>query len=151
MWYNSCVQVSYCFFYCYFYSVHSILCNVIWPVSNILPQIDSECMRMVSVKVRINMMVFIQYLPEYKIRIVSSFIIWNNGALPYKCAQRHVLYRYFPDNWRLWRGVILCAGLSYVRISVVDCMTVMKVGLGRLCLVGRCECRSYLDENCSVY
>jgi len=68
-------EVSYCIFYCCFFSVHSNLCDVIWPVSNILPQIDSECMDMVSVKVRINMMVFIQYLPEYKMRIVSSLII----------------------------------------------------------------------------
>jgi len=46
---------------------------------------------------------------------------------------------------------MLCAGLSYIQISAVDCMTVMKGGLGSPCLVDRCECRSYLDENCSVY
>ena len=29
----------------------------------------------------------------------------------------HVLYKYFPKNWRLWTGFMLSAGTSYIWVN----------------------------------
>jgi hypothetical protein len=30
---------------------------------------------------------------------------------------KHVVYKYFPENWRLCVGLILHAGLSYIQVN----------------------------------
>jgi hypothetical protein len=32
---------------------------------------------------------------------------------------KHVMDRYFPENWRSWGGVTLCAEMSYIQVSMV--------------------------------
>lgn len=43
------------------------------------------------------------YLPEYAMKMFSSFIIWKTGDhhLVIACEVQHVLYGYIPANWRL--------------------------------------------------
>jgi hypothetical protein len=32
---------------------------------------------------------------------------------------KHVLYRYFPENWGLYTGTILYVVLSYIQVSII--------------------------------
>jgi len=57
-------------------------------------------------------------LPWYKTKIFpnsSSKIWWGKRGSPYNIMHKvqYVLYRYFPENWQLWMGIIIKGNLQF--------------------------------------
>ena len=60
-------------------------------------------------------------LHDYEHITFSKFMIWKTGGyrmIKYKV--KHLLYRYFPENFRLWMGIVLHTGLSCIQINTLN-------------------------------